>query len=93
MHTKQCTFKDFDLLMDKQLVNLGEVLEAWGAAWNGLLRSRHPVGLRHYTIIEGEVNIMVPGNVHVHVHVSGGFKGEPEGAQACPVIVPLLVTC
>ena len=53
--------------MDKQLVNLGEVLKAWGAAWNGLLWNRHPVGLRYYTIIEGKV--MVPGNVRVHVHV------------------------
>jgi len=40
------TLKYFDLLMDKELVNVCEVLETWRAVSRGISRSCHPLNLR-----------------------------------------------
>jgi hypothetical protein len=40
------------------------------------------------------VSFITPQEGEASLHItSGGFTGGPEGAQACPVIVPLLVPC
>ena len=86
---KKIGFKAINICKD-QTLGIGAYGAVYKAKCDDLLCAAKII---HPTLFDSTALHQIPSHREHRLPISGGFKGGPEGAQAHPVIGPLLVTC